>query len=114
MVRPFFKWMTSAGAQTAPSNRPEKNTKMTVARTMAHSSNGNGVSPRDHGNQDYSREDAVGLVDGNDNDMEGSAVEFGADPAGSAFRLEFCGAAGASGRDSVLSTAERWAGPVKG
>src|SRR3984957_1005147 len=97
MARPFFKWMTSAEAQTAPSNRPDKNTKMTVTRTMAHSSNGNGVSPRDHGNQDYSREDAAGLVDGNHNDMERSAVEVGAESGGSPLPLKLGDAAGASG-----------------
>src|SRR6266481_2094426 len=46
--------MTSAGAQTPPSKRPDNNRNVTGARTRAHSSNGSDVSPRDHGNQEYS------------------------------------------------------------
>src|SRR3954468_6385735 len=49
IVRPFFKWMTSAWAHTAPASKIA-NRRVTDSRTMAHSSNRGKGSVGDKGN----------------------------------------------------------------
>src|SRR2546430_7308827 len=110
IVRPFFRWMTSAGAYTAASIGNK--IMMTGARTRAHSSNRNNFRVGDNGNQKSSEILAHGRVRSlgymcDDAEPGAKCSEHRAQPTGNEARRaeHFC-------RGSVPSAEKRRAGHV--